>query len=239
MVEIIRENRGPTFAEKFGTAVGKGLDSGSQLYEAYQKKQRLREENEAFKRMGMDLSGITDPELRKTIISETLKGQNRKKQEDTQKFSTGLETIDRMRAIINKGNVGRGSSILGFFPGETQRDRGELEQLGKSLIPLVAAGVPIRNQKEFEEYKRTITDPSSPDDRFLGALDGLERIFKEKINSEIKPETEEKKGKEPKAKFNPNNSDHQAKANQLYKKFKDIEKVRQELKREFEGVDAY
>lgn len=192
----------PGFGERIGAALGGSLGQGFQ--------------------QGMS---------RSQEFAEKMKLQeSKKKQEDTQKFSTGLETIEQMRSILSRGNVGRGSSLMGFFPGATQRDRGELEQLGKSLIPLVAAGVPIRNQKEFEEYKKIITDPSSPIDRFEGALSGLQRIFEGKLSPDKKASN---KGK---IKFNPANPEHKAKAEQLHKTYRDKEKVREVLKREFEGL---
>jgi hypothetical protein len=192
----------PSAGERLGAAIGGGLGQGFQ--------QGMTRAQEFAQQMQL--------------------AEAKKKQEDTQKFATGLETIQRMRSIIEKGNVGRGSSFLGFFPGETQRDRGELEQLGKSLIPLVAAGVPVRNRKEFEEYKKTITNPSSPDDEFLGALDGLERIFEGKINE--KGSSKQAKGK---VQFNIKNPEHKAKRDQLMKKFNnDREKVEEILNREFE-----
>lgn len=148
-----------------------------------------------------------------------------------EKFETGIETIKGMRDILAKGNLGRGSGFLGLFGGETAKDRAEYEQLGKSLIPMVAAGVPVRNQKEFEEYKKVITDPSSTEAAIEGALNGVERIFMQKLKSEGGRE-----GKEGKMRFDSSNPEHKAKAEQLFKKFKDKEKVREKLKLEFEGL---
>lgn len=109
-----------------------------------------------------------------------LQGAKQKK-EDLTKFEDASTLLQRMREIKEKGNIGRFSSVPGFFGGETARDRSEFEQLGKSLIPLVAAGVPIRNQREFDEYKKVITDPSSSLDQIEGAINGLERIFSMKL----------------------------------------------------------
>ena len=154
---------------------------------------------------------------------------SRKKEEDLGKFATGLDVISQMKDIAAKRNIGRGSSFLGFFPTETARDRAEYAQLGKSLIPLVAAGVPIRNQKEFEEYKKVITDPSASLSEIEGALGGLENIFKSKImGSSGKPQ-------KIKIKFDISNPEHKARRNQVLKKAKgNQEKAQQVLLKEFE-----
>lgn len=220
---------GERFAESVG-AIGAELPN---FLGQIQGQQNIKKENEALKRFGVDLTDVTDPDIRKTIIQ----GATKKKQEDTEKFSTGLQTIDAMRQIASKKNIGRGSQILGAFGGETARDRSEFAQLGTSLIPLVAAGVPIRNLREFEQYKKIITNPSSLLSEIEGALNGLERIFNEKLEGK-----EEKIGsqskvsrKSEKIKFNAKNPEHLAKRNQLLKAYKgDREKVRQELNREFE-----
>jgi hypothetical protein len=160
----------------------------------------------------------------------------RKKKEEDFKFQTGLETIEAMRQIVSKGNVGRGSGILGFFGGETARDRGELEQLGTSLIPLVAAGVPVRNRQEFEKYSKIITDPSSPEDQLIGALNGLEKIFKNKVSGEEKEKSPQKRKSKGKVRFDLSNPEHRAKRDQLLKAYKgDQEKVAEILDREFES----
>lgn len=129
------------------------------------------------------------------------KGKKDKSLADQEKFVTGLDIIGKMREVVDRGRTGRGSGFFGMFGGDTARDRQELEQLGKSLIPLVAAGVPIRNQKEFEEYRKTITDPGALTDEMLGALEGLEKIMHSKLqgkeSGEAKPGKSAKKERAP------------------------------------------
>jgi hypothetical protein len=183
--------------------------------------------------------GLTKGVERKLGFDQQIKLQEMKKKEDKklfddQKFVAGIDTIKKMRSLIEKGNLGRGSGIMSLFGGETARDSGQFEQLGISLIPLAAAGVPVRNQREFEKYSKIITDPTSPDEKLLGALQGLEDIFTNKISSESEGSSSNKSGK--KEPFNPSNPSHKAKAAQLYKTFKDKEKVREKLALEFEGL---
>lgn len=243
MVQILEDE--PSFGQQFargsGQNIGALLSGMGQGYNQQQedkiKKLRSDKENEALKRFGLDLSDVTDPEIRKLLVQGTMKS----KEADTEKFATGLDILGAMRNIISKKNIGRGSSFLGFFPGETAKDRSEFAQLGKSLIPIVAAGVPIRNQREFDEYKKVITDPSSQLSELQGAIDGLERIFKNKLGQhsfEGEEKTEEARSspQSNKVKFNPSNPEHKAKATQLYKTYKDKEKVREILRKEFEGI---
>lgn len=225
MVQIIEEQ--PSFAQIMARGGGKATGNfASSVLQQHMANKSMSQENETLKRMGLDLAGVKDPELRKILAQGSMK----KKTDDTEKFSTGMDVLQQMRQVAARGKIGRGSSIMGFFPGETARDRAEFEQLGKSLIPIVAAGVPIRNQREFDEYKKVITDPSSSLDSIEGAIKGLESIFQQKLEGKGNKEKAEK------MKFNPQNKEHQAKAKQLFKKLGDKEKVREALKREFEGL---
>src|SRR5579863_5926714 len=176
MVQIIEEQ--PSFGQIMSRGGGRSLGNfASGLLGQHMENKAMSREDEALKRMGLDLSGIRDPEMRKLLIQ----GATKKKEDETEKFSTGMDVLQKMRQIAAKGNIGRGSAIMGFFPGETASDRQDFAQLGKSLIPIVAAGVPIRNQREFDEYKKVITDPSSSLSDIKGALDGLEFIFQRKL----------------------------------------------------------
>lgn len=167
-------NRPESSGEKLAKGIGAGLDKGVELYGQHKQGQR---ENEAIKRLtGNDVSGLS-PDLKKEFVKNFMK----KKEEDTSKFSMGLNTLDAMEALKNKGNIGRGTGITRLFGGDAARDAAEYEQLGKSLIPIVAAGVPVRNQKEFEEYKKVLVDASSSDAEKEGAINGLRHILKSKL----------------------------------------------------------
>lgn len=219
MVQIVpAAKQKESFGSLFGRGLGQGVSQG--FAQSIQNKQQEQSEERKF-------------------LHDILLQKAKKKQEDVGSFEQGLGTIQSMRDIISKKNVGRGSSFTGLFGGETARDRAELSQLGTSLIPLVAAGVPIRNQKEFEQYKKIITDPSSLISEMEGALDGLQRIFEAKIGGDLKSEGDDlvkdsKVMRSKKIKFNPKNKEHIDKRNQLMKKFNgDREKVSEILMQEF------
>lgn len=180
MVQYIpRQNPGEKLTQGIGQEAERFANIIGGIQERKNQQKELQSENEALKQMGIDLSGISNPETRKLIISEKLKGQN-KGNESTQNFQSGLETIQRMRDIGNRGNLGRGSGFLSMFGGERARDFGEYEQLGKSLISL-ASNIPIRNQQEFATLAENLFDPTLPDSQRDGILTAMERIIKQSM----------------------------------------------------------
>lgn len=208
MVQILdRPERQPTLGEKFGRAFSSASQAAAtQIPEMLMQKQAQQgqmqaeeQENEALRRMGVDLSGIRNPDARKAILAEHLKsgGQQREK---LQPLHSGLETIKEMRKIGEQGNLGRGSAIKGFFGGETAKNRAQYSQLGKSLISL-SSNIPIRNKAEFEALAHDLYDPSLPDEAREGILSAMESIIKrsmgvpeemEQIEQRTSPENKQK-----------------------------------------------
>lgn len=78
MVQVLEPSMKQRFASQFAQAlggnVGQGLGEG--FLEKIQQRKLLKSqsaENEFLKRMGLDLSGVTDPKIRETIIKEESK----------------------------------------------------------------------------------------------------------------------------------------------------------------------
>ncbi len=83
MVEIIPANQRASFSSMLGQQLGSGLGAGfaKGMNDAATLKKKmaiLSQENEAAKKMGIDLSGIEDPGMRKAVIAENLKAQSKK-----------------------------------------------------------------------------------------------------------------------------------------------------------------
>lgn len=231
MVQIIDEIRKPSFSDQLFSGLSRASNEASTELPKFFGQRMLQErENEGLQRLtGQDFSGIP-LELKKEFIKAHVTGKMQKQLEKENSLQIGLETIKRMRSLIR--SAGPSNFIGGLFGGETTKNRAELEALGRSLIPLVAAGVPIRNQKEFEEYRKVITNPNARQAEFEGALNGLQDLFERSLGqSEVGEQRQEKKVK---PKFNSKHPEHEAKARQLYKTFKDKERVRKELEKEFE-----
>lgn len=84
MVQIIQEGpRKQSFAQKLNIGVGRGLEAAQKLYSEYEKKEAIKQENEAAKRLGIDLSGIQDPKMRQEALAYALQGINQQNLEQT------------------------------------------------------------------------------------------------------------------------------------------------------------
>jgi len=209
-VGTLSEVERPSFSTQLARGLGAGISSG----------------------LGQTAQFAQQMALQKQKTSNLAK--ETKQLEKIKMMETGLGTIGRMRELIPSAGgwtSGPLNKISSLFPGETQKNRAELESLGRSLIPLVAAGVPVRNQREFAEYSKIITDPSSSGPQLEGALNAIQDILERSIGED--PE-EKKISKKEKVRFSADNPEHRKKAEQLHRTYNDKEKVREILSREFE-----
>ena len=214
MVQVIQSNRQkqPTFSQSILGGLSQSVPQAFQEHFSNKRNQQeIAQENEAAKRMGIDLSGISDPNVRQKVMSEALRGQenekqfnreslfkneeiNRKTQQEQENknlpLQSALERVGKMKDIRKKNNLGRGSAVLGFFGGETAKDRGAYETLGNSLIQY-ATTIPIRNRVEFEQLAGRISDPSITDSEAEGILDELEGIIKDGLSGNESEEMDE------------------------------------------------
>jgi len=212
----------PMFSEAFSRAMQPGKD---------------KKEKEALERItGQDLSGLS-PEVIKHMAIEHSKArslaQQTKHLEKVKAMELGLGTIKQMRPLISSAggwtsNIGK--KIESLIPGsEAQKARGKLESLGTSLIQMRAAGIVVRNLREFDKFAKVISDPDASPAELEGALDGLEDILTRSLES-----SEEQQEPKKKQKFSPSHPEHRKKAEQLFKTHKDKKKVKEELSKEFE-----
>ena len=206
MVQII-----PTPKAKQSTAqrlIGGALEMGTQMMGKREQLASIAKENEQLNKLtGMDMSGINDPEARKMLMTQSLQGQNkdmlaqskldRENQEKLAPLQSGLSTIEQMRNLRSKGNLGRGSGVWGKLAGgDTARQSGEYEQLGKSLISL-ATNIPIRNRIEFETLAEKLYDPTIQDAEAEGILNAMERIIKGNMGGLQNPSDSSNKSDRP------------------------------------------
>lgn len=221
-----------SFGTKIGRGLGQGLGEGSSnlIQQLIGKKQESRE-NQALKGLtGQDFSGLSS-DMRREFVKVFTGSRAQKEQEKHQMLETGLGTIKEMRDLLS--STGPSNYPLGLFPGETQKNRAQFSQLGKSLIPLVSSGVSIRNQREFDEYKKVLTNPNATQSSIEGALDGLESLLERQTHHE--DEKEEKLEQTEKLPvFDISNPSHKKARDALLKKYgNDRERVAKELAKKF------
>jgi hypothetical protein len=210
---------------------------GPQLAETLGQYQAGKQEDKALQRLtGRDFSGLS-PDMKREFVKLYTGAHSQRAQEKQQMLETGLGTIQEMRGLLDASGGWFSNplnKLRGFVPGEIQEKRTQLAQLGKSLIPLVSAGVSIRNQKEFDEYKKVITDPSASPSEMEGALSGLESLMSRQIQSSPGMEIQEKEDR-PRPIFDISDPSHKKTFDALMKKYKnDRNKVRKELSKYFE-----
>lgn len=240
MVEIIPEM--PSFASKLGAALGGGIQQGiGSFAERLAGKKRLSEEDKALSRMGLDLAGVTDPEIRKAIVTQSLKAKTDKEAEKIQLLQGIKGTINEIRNLSEAPGIGL---LEQYMPtSEAFYNRAKLKTLSSDMLTFYKSLFPRGiTQEEFKRFEKDyLPKPSDTTASIQGKLDAFEDLINRKIGSfeepaekeSLKKEKVERQGKET---FNPSNPEHQAKAKQLYKTYKDKEKVREALRREFEGL---
>jgi hypothetical protein len=200
MVQIIAANPKPrkrSFGEQLSEGLGKAIPIAEQYYNEHKENQErtAQAENESKSLMenyGINVSGLS-AEMRKSVVAESLKGQNRmelensrnalkssqlsakelKNKEKLASYSGAINTINKMKEIGKKGNLGIGTSFWQAIDPNARKDAGEYETLGKSLISFIS-DIPIRNKAEFEVMAHSLYDPSTSDSKRQGILDGLQ-----------------------------------------------------------------
>lgn len=236
MVEIIPE--APSFSSRLGTALGSGIGSGfTNIAERLVGKRRLSREDEALSRMGLDLSGVTDPELRKAIVSQSLRAKTDKEAEKIQLLQGIKGTINEIRNLSESPGIGL---LEQYKPtSEAFYNRAKLKTLSSDMLTFYKSLFPRGiTQEEFKRFEKDyLPKPSDTTASIQGKLDAFEDLINRKIGSFEEPAEKgpRKAEKEGKIKFNISNPEHKAKRDQLMKTYKgDRQKVEEILRREFE-----
>lgn len=133
----------------------------------FKEEQRKAQEQERLKEREID-------------VQEKRINRSDKQAEKVNSIKAGLNTVQRMKDLGKKGNLGRGSTILKEFGGETAKDFSQYEQAGKSLIQL-STTIPIRNRDEFKALAHNLYDPSLPDKAREGILDEMTNILQDSL----------------------------------------------------------
>ena len=172
--------------------------------------------------IGQDLSGLS-PEIKQVYLSKLMS----KKAEDTHTKQNAIESIGRMREILSRGRTGK--NFLNYATEEGRADRAAMDTAALNLEKIAAdmVGKGTLNQQRFQYLKERLPSSWKTDAENKSILDEWEQILGSAGEGA-------EAGQKSRMKFNPSHPEHKAKATQLYKTYKDKEKVRQALSREFD-----
>jgi len=201
----------PGFGERLGAAIGGGLGGGFQ--EGMSRSQEFAEKMKLQQAKQKE-----DKNIEKTQTLQSMKG-----------------TIDELKAMAEGDVPGIGRLGQWAQSSEALYNRGRLQTLGSDLLSFYKTLFPrgITQQEFIRLEKDYIPKPGDATSKMLGKLDGFQNLIERKLKDLGSEEVEENKGK---ARFDSSNPEHKAKATQLHKTYKNKEKVREILKREFEGL---
>lgn len=191
MVQYLQ--RKPSFGEQMarggGNAIGEALIGGLEGYTAGKENRALKEN------YGIDLKGITDPEIRKIAIAQALKGRSEQDKKQIIAAEQGLETVKRQKERLATGHLGpkinwkplqkgsKGQSkLFSSMTSEGQKVRAGYGQAGKELIQL-ASTLPIRNKEEFKVLGHKLYDPTLQEAEIEGILDEMEKHIQDAYDS--------------------------------------------------------
>ncbi len=111
MVQIIEENRKPSFGQRLSQGVGRGLEMGSQLMQAHQQEQKqaqqFQQENQAVQQLiGKDISGVRDPKMRQAFVEMALQAQQQQQKYDFEsqlaETQSGRKTQEEQSKILQE-----------------------------------------------------------------------------------------------------------------------------------------
>lgn len=135
-----------SFGERLGMALGQAGQAFGQAYPKMLSEREslsnLQKENEASKRMGIDLSGIQDPELRKLAFSQALQGRREEEKFGREsELSKQKAELDRMQQLEDEESAFRREKKL------LKKEYGLRKELQEGKGPS-AADVKAKQKKE-------------------------------------------------------------------------------------------
>lgn len=201
-----------TQKKSFGEKINAGIESGlnralemkgaedakkQKFAEMAQEAEYLKERDLGKFHQDVELQNLRHKHAQELASSKKKEELNTKRQEKLLPLQGALQSLEDMRSIKKKGNLGRGSGITGLFSEDVRRDRAEYSQLGKSLIQF-ASSIPIRNKAEFEVLAEDLYDPSKSEAEIDGILNGMEKIIHRSMEAVDSNDMEEDEFQEPK-----------------------------------------
>jgi hypothetical protein len=191
----------PYSQEQISRATGYDLREGSELEKrnANARKahndevKRIQTHNDSeLNRHQREIHFNKEYDLKARKQNQSEKTENKKIKEKTAPLENALKSVNMMKQLRKKGNLGVYSKAKGIFSSQTRTDRAKYQTLGNSLISF-AASIPIRNKLEFEQLTGMLNDPNITDESAAGVLDALETIIKGSMKAYDEDEEETSK----------------------------------------------
>lgn len=158
----------------------------------FSQKNEQMDDSEKIKELtGLDLSGI-GPQNRNIFLKNYFEEKEKERSSDLKKeealipFQGALETLEKMKRIKKRGNIGLLNAYTQPWNPEHRRDKAEYERLGKSLIQY-STNIPIRNRTEFEVLAEDLYHANKTEAELEGILDAMEDIIKSSMKQYQKP----------------------------------------------------
>lgn len=174
MVQVLEDQ--PSFASQL---MRSGMNTGSAFVKALmgerETQKRAAAENEALERMGINLRGVQDPEIRKKIVELSLKGELGSHQKETS-IQSALQAIDQLEGLAGKSGIGL-TGQLNPFSG-ARENRGEFESAKAGILPMFKALFPRGfTEREFKVISdKWLPKSSDTEATIRGKLKGLRSI---------------------------------------------------------------
>lgn len=171
-----------------------GLGAASQhlpeVFDQMIKAKERNREDEALKNLGVDLSGIADPDTRQMLIKQQLMGQNEaakaamQMQEKTETLRPAFNALNSLESLIGSSGIGALGRMN--FTDEARRNRGVFESTSAALMPLFKSMFPRgMTEKEFkfvnENYIPQVTDT---EEKIRGKIQGLKSLMEGQLGLE-------------------------------------------------------
>lgn len=159
----------------------------AQRAELEAEKLKRSEEEQAFKRdielQKLDLlkrkQTLAETDSERNFYQKLIKQQEGQELPKDEEISLGEQSFNKQMEILKRGNLGLPAKALQYFPGKTQKDVAEFEQLNapieKALSNVLYGGRPA-NREQFEFVKSFLVSPTDPEaviEAKMGALKSM------------------------------------------------------------------
>jgi|ERR1051326_5698563 hypothetical protein len=164
MIQVLPpRNRGPSFGEKLNAGIGNALGMMDQYQHQAQAAKQLENENQALARMGIDLTGVSDPKQRQQYVAAALQGANQRelemmKQQGRQQVKQQEQDFlgqlfgQKGSAQGQEGNIGNPGQ---FNPGQlSDADIAQAASINPNLGRLLQSQKDLAMRENREEQKR-------------------------------------------------------------------------------------